>query len=513
MDYRSITEQAQHYVRTYFDTHADDQLVYHNLYHTEQVVKAAIQIARHYNLNETDLFIVQVAAWFHDIGYFTGGAAGHEERGAKLVEAYLQGTGVESSVIDGVRHCILATQLPQRAVSLTEQIVCDADLFHLGTNDFEERNKLMRKEAEAVRHEKISKEDWRKSAIRLLEGHQYYTDYCRLLLGDKQRENLEHLRHKEEEHERHEAGGKDEPAGGVSGARREGGGMTTAGGAGGGQASAGAGGGEGRHADTEERPFEGTVDSRSGSSVRGLSGVWGGKAEHGGESAYGGEGRHAGEGRHEGGHSTDPVEKLVRKHLLVEEREEGPPTAEKGKKPKKKDPGRGIDTVFRITSNNNQRLSSQADSKAHILIQVNSIIISVLLSLLLRKIEDHTNLAIPAVILLTVNLVTIIFSILATRPHIPPGKFTRADLEEKKVNLLFFGNFYKMSLEEYAGGMLQLLEDRDFLYGSLIRDVYYQGIALGKKYRWLRLSYNVFMYGLIASVISFLIAALVYPQK
>jgi hypothetical protein len=435
---------------------------------------------------------VQVAAWFHDIGYLTGGAAGHEERGAKLVEAYLQGTGVESSVIDGVGHCILATQLPQRAVSLTEQIVCDADLFHLGTKDFEERNKLMRKEAEAVRHEKISKEDWRKSAIRLLEGHQYYTDYCRLLLGDKQRENLEQLKHKEEEHERHEAGGKDEPAGGLSAGRREGGGMTTAGG---GQAGAG----EGRRAGGEEGRHEG-------------AGGQGGEARHEGKGGHGGEGRE-GEERHEGKHSTDAVEKLVRKHLLVEEGQEGPPAAEKGKKVKKKDPGRGIDTVFRITSNNNQRLSSQADSKAHILIQVNSIIISVLLSLLLRKIEDHTNLAIPAVILLTVNLVTIIFSILATRPHIPPGKFTRADLEEKKVNLLFFGNFYRMSLEEYAGGMLQLLEDRDFLYGSLIRDVYYQGIALGKKYRWLRLSYNVFMYGLIASVISFLIAALVYPQK
>ena len=502
MDYRSITEQAQHYVRTYFETHADDQLIYHNLYHTEQVVKAAIQIARHYNLNETDLFIVQVAAWFHDIGYLTGGAVGHEERGAKLVEAYLQGTGVEPAVVDGVRKCILATQIPQRAVSLTEQIVCDADLFHLGTNDFEERNKLMRKEAEAVRDEKISKEDWRKSAIRLLEGHQYYTDYCRLLLGDKQRENLAQLKHKEDKYERHEAGERgghggevrhEGGGGGMSGGQHEGGGgMMPAGHAGsveGGPAGAE---GEARHGGAEDR---------------------GGKAEHGGESGHGGEGRHAGEERHEGKHSTDEVEKLVRKHLQVEEGQEGPPAAEKGKKVKKKDPGRGIDTVFRITSNNNQRLSSQADSKAHILIQVNSIIISVLLSLLLRKIEDHTNLAIPAVILLTVNLVTIIFSILATRPHIPPGKFTQADLEEKKVNLLFFGNFYRMSLEEYAGGMLQLLDDRDFLYGSLIRDVYYQGIALGKKYRWLRLSYNVFMYGLIASVISFLIAALVYPQK
>jgi predicted metal-dependent HD superfamily phosphohydrolase len=475
MDYRSITEQAQHYVRTYFDTHADDQLIYHNLYHTEQVVKAATQIARHYNLNETDLFIVQVAAWFHDIGYLTGGAAGHEERGAKLVEAYLQGTGVEPSMVDGVRNCILATQIPQRAVVLTEQIVCDADLFHLGTNDFEERNKLMRKEAEAVRHEKISKEDWRKSAIRLLEGHQYYTDYCRLLLSDKQRENLAQLKHKEEEHERREAGGKDEPAGEVRAGRPEQGGVTTAAGHGG-ERQAG-----------EERQ----------------AGVVGRDREV----------QHTGEERQAGKHSTDAVEKLVRKHLQIEEGQADTPAAETGKKTKKKDPGRGIDTVFRITSNNNQRLSSQADSKAHILIQVNSIIISVLLSLLLRKIEDHTNLAIPAIILLTVNLVTIIFSILATRPHIPPGKFTQADLEEKKVNLLFFGNFYLMSLEEYAGGMLQLMEDRDFLYGSLIRDVYYQGIALGKKYRWLRLSYNVFMYGLIASVISFLIAALAYPEK
>ena len=156
---------------------------------------------------------------------------------------------------------------------------------------------------------------------------------------------------------------------------------------------------------------------------------------------------------------------------------------------------------------------SQADSKAHILIQVNSIIISVLLSLLLRKIEDHTNLEIPAIILLTVNLVTIIFSILATRPHIPPGTFNKEDLDQKKVNLLFFGNFYKMSLEEYAGGMLVMMDDADFLYGSLIRDVYYQGLALGKKYRWLRLSYNVFMYGLIASVLAFVIAALAVPSR
>jgi len=409
MDYNIILGQTEQYVRNFFSSHIDVRIIYHDRTHTEQVVEAARMIAQHYQLNERDFFIVNVAAWFHDTGYFKGGALGHEERGAEMAAAFLTGTGVDAGAIQSVRGCILATQIPQKPANLLENIVCDADLFHLGTDQFSERNKLMRKEMEALTDKKISKDEWRRSTIRLLESHRYQTDYCRLLLNEKKQENLDKLREK-----------------------------------------AGA------------PPV------------------------------------------------TNALTALLRQHEGEDDDQEGLNT---DKKKKKKDPGRGIDTVFRITSNNNQRLSSQADSKAHIMIQVNSIIISVLLSLLLRKIEDHTNLAIPATILLVVNLATIIFSILATRPHIPPGTFSKQDLDEKKVNLLFFGNFYKMSLQEYAGGMLQMMDDRDFLYGSLIRDVYFQGIALGNKYRWLRLSYNVFMYGLIVSVLAFMIAALAYPSK
>lgn len=419
MDYNNILEQARQYVRSFFDSHADERLIYHNRTHTEKVVEAAIMIAQHYQLNEKDFFTVNVSAWFHDIGYYKGGSAGHEEKGAMMAEAFLTGTGVDATVIESVKGCILATKIPQRPANLLDEIVCDADLFHLGTDGFGERNKLLRKEMEAMHHKKISKDEWRRGTIRFLESHHYHTDYCQLLLNEKKQESLNKLKAKEPE-----------------------------------------------------------------------------------------------------AVSPDPIATLLHQHEEAAELQEKADPEKKDKKGKKgdgngnngkKDAGRGIDTVFRITSNNNQRLSSQADSKAHILIQVNSIIISVLLSLLLRKIEDHTNLAIPAIILLTVNLVTIIFSILATRPHIPPGTFSKADLDEKKVNLLFFGNFYKMSLPEYADGMLIMMDDRDFLYGSLIRDVYFQGIALGKKYRWLRLSYNVFMYGLILSVLAFLVAALAFP--
>ena len=67
-----------------------------------------------------------------------------------------------------------------------------------------------------------------------------------------------------------------------------------------------------------------------------------------------------------------------------------------------------------------------------------------------------------------------------------------------------------MSFDEYDNGMRLMMNDRDFLYGSLTRDLYAQGRVLGRKYRLLRKGYNVFMYGIVASVIAFFIAAVFF---
>lgn len=191
--------------------------------------------------------------------------------------------------------------------------------------------------------------------------------------------------------------------------------------------------------------------------------------------------------------------------------EQGPvPETPVVKKVKIERPERGIETMFRISSNNHQRLSDMADNKANIMITTTSIILSVLLSVLLRKLEDNPHLIIPTVLLLTVCVTTLVFSILATRPALPEGRFTPQDISDKKVNLLFFGNFFRMSYEEYNKGMQQMMNDRDFLYGSLTRDVYSQGVVLGRKYRLLRKGYNVFMFGIIISVLAFMIAVVFF---
>lgn len=168
---------------------------------------------------------------------------------------------------------------------------------------------------------------------------------------------------------------------------------------------------------------------------------------------------------------------------------------------------KGIQTMLRLTSENHLKLSDMADHKANILISVNSIIISVILSVLLRKLSDAPYLTIPSIIFLIVAVTTIVISILATRPKISGGTFSDQDIHDKKVNLLFFGNFHRASFDQYNLAMRTMMRDTDYLYGSLIKDIYYLGTVLGRKYKLIRLAYNIFMVGIIVSVFAFAIAA------
>lgn len=176
-------------------------------------------------------------------------------------------------------------------------------------------------------------------------------------------------------------------------------------------------------------------------------------------------------------------------------------------------PERGVETMFRTTSSNHLKLSEMADSKAHIMISVNSIILSVTISFLLRRLDQNPNFIIPTVLLVLVCIVAIIFAVLTTRPNVTSGTFVKEEILHQRPNLLFFGNFHKMSLEDYSWGMKELMNDREYLYGTMIKDIYSLGVVLAKKYRFLRISYNVFMFGLIAAVAAFGIATCFGPMR
>lgn len=171
-------------------------------------------------------------------------------------------------------------------------------------------------------------------------------------------------------------------------------------------------------------------------------------------------------------------------------------------------PERGIETMFRVTLRNHISLSDIADTKANILLSVNAIIISLVLSNLVSKLDNASNayLIYPTVIFVTFTVASMVLSVLATRPNVTSGKFTKEDVANKKVNLLFFGNFHKMSLTDFEWAMGEMMQDKDYLYSSMKKDLYFLGKVLDRKYKILRLTYTVFIVGIIVSVLSFAIA-------
>ncbi len=407
MNYHALLIKVKDHVNLFYLEHASTSYYYHNQNHTRDVLDSVQKIADHYQLDDRSFFIVCAAACFHDIGFIFSKGELHEQKGAELAAPYLRNIEVNEADIIDIQGCIMATKMPQSPTTVEEKIICDADLFNLGTLTFKENNRLLKKETESITNTKIDGIAWRKSSISMLEKHQYHTDYCRNLLDKTKADNLARMKRKQEEKL------------------------------------------------AEVQLTIAIADMPAVAPVEGETAI----------------------------------------------------AEKKSTKSKKKDrPKKGIETMFRISASKNVRISEMADNKANIMISVNSIIISVILGLMVRNLEENSNLIIPTIILLTVNVATIIYAVLATRPKITDGLFTQEQVKNKSVNLLFFGSFYNMNFKEYDEALNTMMNDSEFLYGSLSRDMFWQGKVLGRKYRLLRTSYSIFLYGIVGAVLAFSIA-------
>ena len=200
------------------------------------------------------------------------------------------------------------------------------------------------------------------------------------------------------------------------------------------------------------------------------------------------------------------LELLQKEIYMLEQKKEQKILDPEKKKAKLKGYSRGVESMFRLTARNQISLSSIADNKSNILITVNSLMMSIMITVLVTRFEEIPNIILPTTIFLMISLVTIVLAILSTRPNISSGKFSKEDIKQNKVNLLFFGNFYNMKLDEYEWAIGELMKNDENLYGTMIKDQYALGKVLAKKYKLLRVAYTVFMFGIIISVLAYVLA-------
>ena len=171
---------------------------------------------------------------------------------------------------------------------------------------------------------------------------------------------------------------------------------------------------------------------------------------------------------------------------------------------------RSAQMMFKTALRNHIDLSNLADNKANIMLSVNALIVTVAVPMAASYISDDLILAVPVGTLLLTCLTSMIYATLATRPIKMGGSTSLDSIKKGTSNLFFFGNFYKMSFDQYQEGMGYIIGDEEQLDNSIQRDLFFLGKSLGRKYAQLRICYNVFMIGVVISVILFVVIYKMY---
>jgi hypothetical protein len=166
-----------------------------------------------------------------------------------------------------------------------------------------------------------------------------------------------------------------------------------------------------------------------------------------------------------------------------------------------------VQTYFRVTFANHIHLSQIADNKAHMLISINSVLVSLVVSVLTYKNLAQTTPAVllPVSIFVLSSLASLSLAVWSVRPRIT-DTFRQLPESEQRKAIAFFGNFTQLDLATFETWTDELLSSRSLLHRSLTHDLYHLGKVLARKYRLLQMSYQVFLIGFVAFVLMLLVA-------
>lgn len=189
---QELIKKSESYVKNILSERCPNNYRYHNYYHVQKVVEAAITISESEKVSDEEKEIIILACLFHDIGYIDI-CEGHEIKSCTYARNFLLKENYPEKRIQQIESCILATKIPQQPKNKLEMIVCDADLHHLGSDDFLEVGNNLRYEIESGNKIHFSNEGWLEKTISFNKSHSYFTDYAKRIYGVKKILNVNQL--------------------------------------------------------------------------------------------------------------------------------------------------------------------------------------------------------------------------------------------------------------------------------------------------------------------------------
>lgn len=380
----NIISKAESYVTGLFKQKLPENLLYHNLSHTYEVAEISKELGEISNLSDSELEMLQVAAWFHDTGYIKK-YNGHEEESLKYAREFMDGEEYDEKKQEVVERLIKSTIKGHRPNDMLEEILHDADMAHIGRKRFFRKGELLRVELESYLDESYTELEWEKKQYQFLINNNFITKAGKKEYGKRRVKNIKKQR-----------------------------------------------------------------------------------------------------------------KNIVKARKVTTRTMTG------------KDLGRGIDTLYRANYRNHINLSAIADGKANMMISINTIMISVIvtlsgasLSVSQSYIIENLRFTVPIFILLIGSLASVVFAVLSARPKVTAREIDIEKVKEDEMSLLYFGNFLGIPKQQFVDYLNKLKADQERLYNSMSVDLYNLGQVLKEKYRLLTISYNIFMTGLTITVIAF----------
>ena len=182
---------VEEFVLTKLEDGLPDNLYYHNVKHTIDVVTQVELIGRSEGVSDEDMLLLKTAALFHDMGHLINYDT-HEEEGVRMAKKILPKYQYSKIQIEKICRLIEVTQMPPEPKNLLEEIMCDADLDYLGRTDFVPVSINLYKELHE-RNKIDSLMEWNKMQIAFIKKHQYFTKTAQELREVNKNKQLENI--------------------------------------------------------------------------------------------------------------------------------------------------------------------------------------------------------------------------------------------------------------------------------------------------------------------------------
>jgi predicted metal-dependent HD superfamily phosphohydrolase len=173
----NLVKSSSEFVSKFLMDNLPAEFTYHNLEHTLEVFEAVTELGANYSLPDEEMENLQTAAWFHDTG-FVKGYTGHEYKSVEIAEGYLKTICCPDARIARITGLILVTELANKPENLSEEIIRDADILHIGKENFFSKCLTLKSEREIFNHEIITKSEWLQTCLDFISQTTFFTQYA-----------------------------------------------------------------------------------------------------------------------------------------------------------------------------------------------------------------------------------------------------------------------------------------------------------------------------------------------